>query len=49
MLSEDLSEIRKKIKELEKLVKNETDQQQLWNLSRKLQDLYEMESKLKGD
>lgn len=53
MLSDDLSKIRKKIKALEEDVKNETDHQQLWNLGRKLQDLYkkeyEIESKLKGD
>lgn len=52
MLSDDLGKIRKEIRILEDKVKNETDQQQLWNLSRKLQELYkkeyEIESKLGG-
>ena len=52
MLSDDLGKIRKEIRILEDKVKNETDYQQLWNLGRKLQELYkkeyEIESKLGG-
>lgn len=52
MLSDDLGKIRKEIRILEDKVKNETDHQILWELGRKLQDLYkkeyDIESKLGG-
>ena len=52
MLSERLSEVKSEIKELEKKVKKENDQKELYQISRHLQDLYveefDLEKRLGG-
>ena len=52
MLSKRLSEVKSEIKELEKKVKSENDQKELYQISRHLQDLYveafDLEKRLGG-